>query len=79
MPGHPRTHPSYTTGDKHDRGIKYTKLYNGITSIYMPVKPGNKNQMLGIRYTIFEFVVEYASMIPLDTVSVYKEHNYYYY
>ena len=29
------------------------------------MKPGNKNQMLGD----FEFVVDYASMIPVDTVS----------
>ena len=37
-------------------------------NIILCVKPGNKNQMLGT-LDDFEFVVEYASMIPLDTVS----------
>ena len=31
------------------------------------MKPGNKNQMLGM-LSEFEFVVDYASMMSLDTV-----------
>ena len=36
-------------------------------SLMVNVKPGNKNQKLGTLGD-FEFVVDYASMISLDTV-----------